>query len=184
MTKKHWLTVALLALACILAVLGVSKLVDYATGMKPGETYAPEETVLVDGHTLTYRASLPTDAYAPGTPVGDWIVGCSAPDRNEQVDGYVLRHDMTAGDMTTYTYLVYLPGETTDTAAPALFEGETYGYRLDLCRTAPTDSGYSLSRIEVTLPTEGEAPRLRVLVDGDTLGLLVTVSDTPIPAGT
>ncbi len=182
MTKKNWLLVSIAAFVCILLVLGISELVDYATGMKPGETFGPEETVVVDGQAIRYHARISTDAYPAGTPVGDWIAGCMASDRDDQLDVYVLRYAAVSGDVTTYTYLVYANGTTTDTAAPILFEGETRGYRVDLSWTEPTEQGYTLSRVEFSLPSAEEPPRLRVMVDGDALGALVTVSDTPIPA--
>ncbi len=183
LTKKTWLLIALVAFGGILLLLGISELVEYSTGMKPGETYAPEETVAVDGHTLHYSAGMSSEDFSAGTPAGDWIIGCSAPDRNDHFDAYILRHDATEGDMTTYTYLVYIPGATSDTAAPALFDGATYGYRIDLYRTEPVEGGYTLSRVQVTLPTTEEAPRLRIIVDDDALGALVTVTETPIPGG-
>ena len=146
------------------------------------ETVAKETFVTVGNVDMAFRSGITTRAYAADTPTGEWLDGCDAPDRDDQLDAYTLRYENEVDGHTTYTYLIYYPhGGESLAVAPELLEGES-GYVINLTYT-PGDGtdGYSLCRLEVTLPT-GQAPRLRLLTDQDTLGVMSTITDQPIPA--
>jgi hypothetical protein len=63
---------------------------------------------------------------------------------------------------------------------PELLEG-TSGYVLNLGYTAGEGvDGYSICYLTVTLPTD-RAPRVRLVVGNQTPGVVITVTDSPIP---
>lgn len=145
------------------------------------ETFAKETYAAAGDFPMTLSDGLPLDFYAADTPVGAWLAGCNDSDRDDFFDAYVLRHESAAEGNTTFTYLVYYPhGGTSLAVTPELLEGEN-GYLLNLRYTVTDGDGdYSLCHLSVTLPTEN-APRLRLLLGDEALGLLSTVSETPIP---
>ena len=105
-------------------------------------------------------------------------------DRDEQFDAYTLRHESAADGHTTFTYLIYYPhGGPAVAASPELLESKS-GYILNLTYTpaegTAAKTGYSICYLSVTLPTSN-APRLRLLVDEDPLGVLSTVTQNEIP---
>lgn len=149
------------------------------------ETFAKETYAAVEGTGITLRDGLTAADYPAETPAGEWLVGCSASDRDEQFDAYTLRHESTADGHTTFTYLIYYPhGGLPVKATPELLESKS-GYIVNLTYTpaagaANGGNGYSLCYLSVTLPTES-APRLRLLVGNDTLGVMSTVTQDAIP---
>lgn len=147
------------------------------------ETF-PQETFVVAGDTvMTFQDAIALDAYPAGSAVGEWLTGCSDSDRNDQFDAYTLRHEALDGNgNTVYTYLIYYPhGDTACKATPELLEGES-GYVINVSYTAGSGvEGYSLCYLTVALPTE-KSPRVRLLIEDDTLGILSTVTDTEIPS--
>lgn len=184
MNAKKWLVLSLCAAVLLIAVLVIAyALENREPDYNDRETFADEVTLPVSDEAagLQFSGNLTVEAYA-GTAVGEWLAGCTASDRDEQLNTYVLRHEATAEGMTTFTYLVYYPhGAQPLSPAAAVLEGES-GYRVELTYTADTaaTADYSLCWLSVRLPTE-KAPRLRLLVDGDTLGSLVTVTGEEIP---
>lgn len=167
----------------LLLLLGVSYFLDHPIVRNEPDTYETEAFVPSGDNPVTYVGNLTTDACPVGTPTGDWLAGCASPDRDEQFDAYVLRHEATVGESTTYTYLIYYRhGENGLVATPELFSGESGGYRIDLTYVkGESTAAYALSYLSVTLPTS-EAPRLRLVFDDDTVGFLSTVAEEAIEA--
>ena len=149
------------------------------------ETFARETYAAVEDTEIVFRDDLTAADYPADTPAGEWLVGCSAADRDEQFDAYTLRHESAADGHTTFTYLIYYPhGGLSVKALPELLESKS-GYVLNLTYTPSGDAanegnGYSLCYLSVTLPTENP-PRLRLLVGNDALGVLSTVTQNAIP---
>ncbi len=146
------------------------------------ETFPEETYTEVVNASFFFRADLDTADYPEGTVTGDWLTRCNAPDRDEQFEVYTLRHQSTDGDKTAFTYLVYYPhGGKPLTPTPEVLEGE-HGYVINLTYgSGGSTEGYSLCTLTVTLPT-AEAPRLRLIRDGEALGQIATVSDEEIGA--
>ena len=147
------------------------------------ETFEKETYVTLDNTGMSLLDGLQTESFPEDTPEGEWLAGCSAPDRNDQFDAYVLRHESAAEGHTTFTYLIYYPhGGSPLQVTPELMEGES-GYVIHLSYAdGAGNSGYSLCLLSVTLPTD-QAPRMSLLVDGDSLGYISTVTATPIAEG-
>ena len=180
--KKTRITAAVLSLlmAGQLAVSMTACTEDPAGENPPRETFPQETFIPMENTAMTFRDGLDMTAYAEDTPEGAWLAGCSAPDRNDHLDAYVLRHESAADGHTTFTYLVYYPhGGQSMEAAPALLQGES-GYAIHLTYEAGQgSSGYSLCYLSVTLPTD-RAPELELRVDKKILGMISTVTQTPI----
>ena len=168
---------ALLLCLCTLALAACSDEPSYADR----ETFEVETFVAVENSVVTFADRVDPAAYPVGEPTGDWIAGCSDADRNDQFDAYTLRHESKADGNTTFTYLVYYPhGEAAYTVTPALLESDG-GYVLELTYTLrDTKAEPSLCYLSVTLPTE-KAPRVRLLLDQDVLGVMSTVTAEAIP---
>lgn len=145
------------------------------------ETF-PQETFVSAGNVvMTFQDALTVDQYPTQSAVGEWLAGCSDPDRNDQFDAYTLRHASSDGQgNTVHTYFIYYPhGDRAYTATPELLEGES-GYVINVSYTTGAGvSGYSLCCLTVTLPTD-RAPRVRLLCEDDVLGVLSTVMDRDI----
>ena len=142
----------------------------------PQETYIP----MADGGLVLHDGLTIQEASADDN-VLEWLNSCSATDRNDYFGGYVLRHDATDGENSVFTYLVYFPhGGEALTVTPELFMGIS-GYVLNLNYT-PGDgvTGYSLCHLTVTVPMD-MAPRIRVIVENQMPGVLISVSKKPIP---
>ena len=139
----------------------------------PKESY---ETVTDAG--LTHRGGLSALDYDASSPVGEWLTACASSDRDEQFDAYTLRTETSAGENTTFTYMIYYPHGTSGmTAEVELLEGESGGYILNVTYTSGgSDRDYCLDLVMVTLPTD-KAPRVRLLYEGETLGQLATVTE-------
>ncbi len=145
----------------------------------PSESFAATPTAPV-----TCKDNLDPAAYPDGTPVGDWLASSSGADRDEQLNAYVLCHTAAAGESTTYTYLVYYRHGGAGLSATAhLMEGDGGSRRVDVTYTAGGGrDGASLTYLQLTLPT-GKEPRLRLIgTDGDTVGVLMTMTESEIPA--
>ena len=144
------------------------------------ETFEKETYRTVGDALLTLTDALSVSAYGSETPEGAWLAGCARPDRDENFAAYVLRHESATDGNTTFTYLIYYPhGGAALAATPELLEGDD-GYVLNLRYAEGSGrEEYALCRLEVTLPTQ-RAPRLRLLVGEETLGVLSTVTDSPI----
>ena len=141
----------------------------------PEESY---ETVTDAG--LTHRGGLSALDYDASSPVGEWLTACASSDRDEQFDAYTLRREITDGENTTFTYMIYYPhGGEGLTVTPELLEGESGGYVLNLTYTAGCSGEYCLDYLSVTLPTD-KAPRVRLLYDGEVLGQMATVTEEEI----
>ncbi len=148
------------------------------------ETFARETYAAAEGADVSFADGLTRNAFPADTPAGEWLAGCEAPDRDDQFDAYTLRHEAETDGHTTFTYLIYYPhGGASVTASPELLEGES-GYVINLAYAEGGDGaeGYSLCRLSVTLPTD-HPPRLRLLTGQDTLGVMSTVTEIPIPSG-
>ena len=169
---------------CLTILFSVAACADKEPSYEDRETFPQETYVALDDTVITFRDGLLKDMYPAQTPVGDWLAGCQAPDRDEQLDAYVLRHEWTSDGHTTFTYLIYYPhGGRAMVVTPSLMEGKS-GYVLNLTYTAHEGvRDYSLCYLSVSLPTD-QAPRLRLLVDDNPLGVLSTVTQDKIPAGT
>lgn len=168
--------ILILALSAFLILLTVTACTEQEPSYEDRETFAQETYIPMENTTMTFRDGIIDTAYAAESSVGRWLTGCSAPDRNDQFDAYVLRHEATEGEHTTFTYLIYYPhGGSARKATPALLEGESsYVLHVTYTEGAGID-GYSLCYLSVTLPTD-KAPRLDLLVEGDNLGVLSTVT--------
>ncbi len=140
------------------------------------ETFPEESYAAVGDATVLFSDGLDSTAYSPDSHVGAWLSGCGASDRDEYFDVYTLRHEEVQDGVTAFTYLIYYPhGEASVTAAYEVLEGES-GYVINLRYTPGGSSdGYALSYLSVILPTE-EAPRLRLLKNGEVLGQMASVS--------
>ena len=154
------------------------------TGQEPAETLPwetfPRETFeIAENAEYTFRDGLLLTDYPTDSAVGEWLAGCSRPDRDESFGAYVLRFESEADGNTTYDYLIYYPhGGSSVTATPDILEGQGgYAVRISYAAGEGTEA-YSLCRLTVTLPT-GETPRLRLMVKDDALGVLSTVSNAP-----
>ena len=165
----------------IIAVLSVGALLMSSCAREPSyedrETFAPEVLTPVEGTEVVFADGLATAAFPVGEPVGDWLSGCSRPDRNDHFQAYTLRREIAEGENTTFTYLIYYPhGGDPLSVTPELTEsGDSYlmNIRYD---SGKGEQGYSLCRLEVSLPTQN-APRLRFRVGEEILDVLVTVTD-------
>lgn len=145
------------------------------------ETLPKKSYVTVLGTDLSHRGGLSRDSYTLDSAVGEWLATCSASDRDEQFEAYTLRAEFAEGENTVFTYAIYYPHGTAGmTAEVELLEGESGGYILNTTYTAGgSDKDYCLDFVTVTLPTD-KAPRLRLLVNGETLGQMATVTDQEI----
>ncbi len=158
------LWVALLLALCVIA-----------SGCAPARDDPPEG----DGDKAAVSV-LDRTAYPAGTPVGDWLVGCDAEDRNDQFCAYVLHHAATAEDKTVHTYLVYYRHGTDGMAVMHDTYQEGDNHRVELTY-APGQGTKDYSLLSVVLETAPDAEeRVRLLVDGDILGAIRTETDTPI----
>ena len=170
---------------CILCGLLVSALCLAACqGGEPDgsdrETLPKESYETVTDAGLTHRGGLSALDYDASSPVGEWLTACASSDRDEQFDAYTLRREITDGENTTFTYMIYYPhGGEGLTVTPELLEGESGGYVLNLTYTAGGSGEYCLDYLSVTLPTD-KAPRVRLLYEGETLGQLATVTEEEI----
>lgn len=173
------------AVLSVLVALGGITLLSSCGEREPSyddrETFPQETYVAVGAATVFFRDGLDRSAYPAGTKAGEWLIGCSASDRDEQFDVYTLRHESSNGESTTFTYLIYYPhGGDPMTATPEVLAEES-GYVVNLTYgegNAP--EGYTLSYLSVTLPTD-EAPRLRLLLNRDVLGQLSSVTGEELP---
>lgn len=171
------------ALATVLAadlLLSISACGEKEPSFDDRETFPVETYETVDGAVVSFQDGVARDAYPADTPVGEWLTGCSADDRDDQFDAYTLRHESAADGHTTFTYLIYYPhGGSALSARSEVLEGEG-GYVINIHYSAGGGTeGYSLCTLSVTLPTE-ETPRLRLLLADDPLGVMSTVSASPI----
>ena len=171
---------------CILCGLLVSALCLAACqGGEPDgadrETFPQESYETVTDAGLTHRGGLSALDYDASSPVGEWLTACASSDRDEQFDAYTLRREITDGENTTFTYMIYYPHGTSGmTAEVELLEGESGGYILNITYTAgESDKDYCLDYLSVTLPTD-KAPRVRLLYDGEVLGQMATVTEEEI----
>ncbi len=180
MNKVRIVTVALSLLVSVLAVTATASCAGKEPTYEDRETFEKETFVPLEDTSMTFWDGLDPAGYGEDTPEGGWLKGCSAPDRNDQIDAYVLRHESAKDGHTTFTYLVYYPhGGGALSVSPQLLEGGS-GYVLNLTYTAGAGrDGESLCYLSVTLPTD-KAPLLNLLVDGEDLGILSTVTQTPI----
>ena len=171
---------------CILCGLLVSALCLAACqGGEPDgadrETVPKESYETVTDAGLTHRGGLSALDYDASSPVGEWLTTCASSDRDEQFDAYTLRREITDGENTTFTYMIYYPhGGEGLTVTPELLEGESGGYILNVTYTAGgSDRDYCLDLVTVTLPTD-KAPRVRLICGDEVLGQLATVTDREI----
>ncbi len=182
--KKTWL-IPIAALALLIIILAVVFIVEHLPASDtPDQTEREETFVASSDGAVTCEDGILFEAYPAETPVGEWLAGCSAPDRDEQFEAYVLRHTVTEGDQTTFTYLIYYRHHASAMkATPALYAGEGGNYRLDVTYTPGTGTeDYTLTRLVVVLPT-ADSPRLKLIAEDEAVGKLTTVSQVPIPSG-
>lgn len=175
-----------IALLSAILLLSATACGDHPTETPEGEetlyreTFAKETYVVEEGYLISLADGLPLDYYSPDSPTGAWLEGCATSDRDDYFDAYVLRHESIADGNTTFTYLVYYPhGGSPLDVTHELLKGES-GYVLNLHYTVgEVGESDSLCYLTLTLPT-GEPPRLRLLVGDEALGILSTVTETPI----
>ncbi len=170
--------------ALILAGLVCYALADTDTDAPtPTVTDPPESFTAASDWPLSYTEDISKDVYPAGTPTGNWLASCEGDDRDDQFDAYMLCHTAVSGEETVYTYLIYYRHGTDGyTATPSVLAGDDGSRRIDLTYSpAAGQEDYALSYLTVTLPT-GKEPRVRLLLDGDTVGHIVTVTESPIPA--
>lgn len=181
MNRKRWLFLSLSALAVLILVLVVNFIIQNRPDRYEDRETLPRETFITQGDASVAYTTRLKPADIANTPAADWLAACSGEDRNEQFDAYALRHRATTGESTTFTYLVYYRNaDSQPTAAPVVEQGESE-WRVNLTfSTAQNPDGYSLVYLAVTIPT-AEAPYLRLVHDGESVGLLVTESGEPIP---
>lgn len=175
MKTRFSLTAALLALLLLL-----SACTEGESTADDRETFPKETYIEASDAAVTFRDGLNTADYPAGTVAGDWLSLCAASDRDEHFDAYTLRHESTEGGKTTFTYLVYYPhGGGSLSATPEVLEGES-GYVINLTyEEGGSTEGYTLCALTVTLSTD-QAPRLRLICYGETLGQMATVSEEEI----
>lgn len=165
----------------ILLLLSLSACGNREPSYEDRETFPPETFVAAGNIVVTFQDALAMEQYPAQSAVGEWLAGCSDPDRNDQFDAYTLRHESPDGKgNTVYTYFIYYPhGDKPRTATSELLESEN-GYVINITYdTGAGVAGYSLCRLTVALPTD-QAPRVRLLFEEDTLGVLTTVTDRDI----
>ena len=173
----------------IIAVLSVGALLLSACAREPSyedrETFAPEVLTPVEGTELIFADGLVTANFPMGEALGDWLNGCSRPDRNDHFQAYTLRREINEGENTTFTYLIYYPhGGESMKVKPVLSQTDS-GYVIDLTyEKGQGVEGYSLCYLSVTLPTD-KTPRLRLRYGEEILGVMSTVTqaDISVPSG-
>ena len=173
----------------MIAFLSAMTILLSACGGEPSyedrETFAPEVLTPVEGGELILQDGLRIDGYPLNEPIGEWLAGCSRPDRNDHFQAYTLRREISSEGNTSFTYIIYYPhGGAALTVKSALSQTDN-GYIIDLTyEEGDGTQDYSLCYLSVTLPTD-KAPRLRLTHDEETLGVLSTVTVDPIttPAG-
>ncbi len=180
---KWILCITLGAVAALLLVLVINSAVKSRPSRSTDTTERVETFVSSTSGTLTHVGDLALAVYPSDTPTGSWLAECGGEESDDHFNAYILCHATPAGEQTTYTFLVYYHhGESGMIATPALLIGENGNYRIDLAYSpAAGREDYALSYLTVTLPAK-EAPRVRLLVDGDSMGCIVSETDTPIPA--
>jgi hypothetical protein len=138
-----------------------------------------ENYVTVSGADMTFSDHISPADLAPSSAEGAWLAGCASPDRDNFFDAFALRHESTTDGNTTFTYLIYYPheGVSMNVTAALLQDGEDYVICLSYTKGKSQDA--SLSYVSVTLPTD-VAPELSLIFDGDELGILSTVTQSPI----
>ena len=143
----------------------------------PKETFVP----MADGGLILYDG-LTTESFANDTNVTNWLIACEGADRNDHFGGYVFRHQSAEGENTVFTFLVYYPhGGEAMAVTPDILQS-TDSHLLNLTYEAGEGvESYSLCLLKVTLNTD-RAPRVRVIVDGEVPGTVVSVSSSPIEA--
>lgn len=177
-TMKHMKIFAALGIICLLLMcIACSQDPSY----EDRETFPQETYVSVGNGSMILYDALTVEEMYTDSNVAEWLDACAGSDRDDYFGGYVLRHEATEGENTVYTYLVYYPhGGEAMTVLPQLVDG-TSGCVLNLhyAKGSGTE-GYALSMIRVILPSGG-APRVRLLVNDDTPGVIVSVSKEAIP---
>ena len=169
----------------VVALLSVGTLLLSSCTREPSyedrETFAPEVLTPVEGTEVIFVDGLVTADFPVGGPAGDWLNGCNRPDRDEHFQAYTLRREITDGENTTFTYLIYYPhGGEAMKAKPVLSETDS-GFVIDLTYEAGQGvEGYSLCYLSVTLPTD-KTPRLRLCREKEILGVMSTVTQADIP---
>lgn len=140
------------------------------------ETFPKETFLEAEEVSLSVQAERRLSEFPSGSVVGDWLTLCGGEDRDEQFEVYSLRRETPAEGGTSFTYVIYYPhGGTALTPALQVLRGEG-GYVLQLTyESGGIVEGYSLCVFTVLLPTT-EAPRLRLLHEGEALGQLTTVT--------
>ncbi len=148
-----------------------------------GENFEQVTFAVPENTEMVFLDGMMDSAYGADSSEGSWLAGCSASDRDDQFDAYTLRCETAENGNITFTYLIYYPhGGDSLTATPELLEVES-GYVINLSYGAGTGiKGYSLCYLSVTLPTD-DSPRVRLLVNGDSLGVLSTVTESTISVG-
>lgn len=183
MSRNKWLAVSLTAIALLVILFTIFAVVaNKEPSYEDRETFAPEVTLPVSDESvgLSIAGGMETATF-DGTPAGEWLAGCSASDRDDQFNAYVLRHEAAAGENTTFTYLIYYRHGGVPVTPTAEVQKEDSGYRVNVSYTPDSEAtaDYALCYLTVTLPTQ-EAPRLRLLLGDETVGNLVTVTGDPI----
>ena len=182
MKKIRFLSIFLLIVSLAL-LLNLTSCREQEPSYADRETFEQETFIVPENTEMFFLDGMMDSAYGADSPEGAWLAGCSASDRDDQFDAYTLRCETAENGNTTFTYLIYYPhGGNALAVTPELLEGES-GYIINLSYEAGTGiRGYSLCYLSVTLPTDNP-PRVRLLVDGDSLGVLSTVTESTISAG-
>lgn len=144
------------------------------------ETFEQQTYTVPENTNMVFVDRIVSSAYGEESAEGTWLAGCSSSDRDDFFDAYTLRCETTENENTTFTYLIYYPhGGDAVTVTPELLVGESE-YVINLhYEKGDGIKGYSLCYLSITLPTS-VAPRVRLLVDEDVLGVMSTVTESHI----
>lgn len=175
------ISVILLSAAMLLSAASCAG--DGSEAPSPPETFEKETFTQAEGGSVTVTDGLDRDVFPADSPVGAWLAGCSAPDRNDHFDAYVLRYENREGEHTTSTYFIYYPhgGEPLAVNATLVKGQDRYQVNASF-EKGEGKEGYSLCRLDVSITewlTLGS--RLSVLAGDEPLGVLTTVTETPLP---
>ena len=170
------MTMKFRSLTCLMSLLLI--LLCSCTPAQPS-VGGEDHYVTVDGADMRFVEQIAIDAFSSASPEGAWLTACASSDRNDCFDAFVLRHESEGEGNTTFTYLIYYPHEGASLSATAtlLQDGEDYVLRLSYEEGGTANA--TLSYVSVTLASD-TPPDLSLVADGDELGIISTVTSTPI----
>ena len=182
--KMKKITAVLSAAALVMSLSAAVSCEKSNDSGREEDTYGESYYQTASGAEVEFRDGISRSDYPIDTHVGEWLAGCAAEDRDDHFEAYTLRHHQPAENgNTTFTYFIYYPhgGESVSASAELLEGNGEYVIQVHY-EAGPGVAEYSLCRVSVTIPTD-EAPRLRLLMGEETLGVLSTIAadETPTP---